>query len=66
MIPVITPIKLAISQGVPSINATNVPATPKVARPAASGIRKNRGEITKSLAITKTTMALTNETIKKL
>lgn len=65
MIPVITPIKLATNSGVSNIKATSVPAIPNVARPAASGIRKNRGEITVNRAVMNTTMALPKEAIKQ-
>ena len=63
-VPVITPIKLATSHGAPVISETSVPAIPKVASPAASGIKKNRAGMTVSRAVIKITMALPSDAIK--
>lgn len=65
MVPVITPMKLAINQGAPTIRETRVPAIPKVARPAASATRKNFGGIAIRRAVIKMVAALPSDAIKK-
>lgn len=65
IMPVITPIKLATSQGAPDISATRVPAIAKVASPAASGIRKNLCGMANRRAVIKIMIALSNEATKK-
>lgn len=64
--PVITPIKLATNQGAPTMRDTNVPAMLNVANPAASGMRKKRGDIVKNLAVKNMMMALAIEAIKNI
>jgi len=66
IVPVITPIKLATRGGAPTMSEANVPATPNVARPAASATKKYLGETTINLATIKTTTALASDAIKNI
>ncbi|MBW5289239.1 MAG: hypothetical protein Rpha_0239 [Candidatus Ruthia sp. Apha_13_S6] len=66
IVPVMTPIKLAINTGAPAARETKVPAMPKVARPAASAIRKCFDDIFNNLAAKNMTKALTIEAIKNI
>ena len=64
--PVITPIKLATNAGAPATRATNVPATAKVAKPAASAIKKCFGDIFNNLAAKNIVTALASDAIKNI
>ena len=66
IVPVMTPMKLAIKAGAPAISETNVPAIPKVASPAASATKKYLGKIFTNLATKNMNIALPIEAIKNV